>query len=570
MKKIKDLLFYYTTSEKLSLKGRLYNILASICSLFVLLNVFASPGSKIFLVGSFSLIILLIVLANKTRKYQLFSLLFIAIFSVGVIPYLFIENEGINGGMLVYIIFGATLVALLLDGKLCAITLALYILVMAGLCIFDYYDELLGLNIIQPFDTPLIRHIDVTMSVVLCCIGISLLVKFQNAVYIAEKEKAEKANRAKGDFLANMSHEIRTPMNAIIGMTKVGKTAAEQERKDYAFEKIEGASVHLLGVINDILDMSKLEAKKLELSPAVVDFREMIQKIASMFSFKVLEKNQKFTMHIDENIPVELFYDDQRLSQVITNLLSNAVKFTPENGTIDLSSYLVKKDDRVCDIRIEVKDTGIGISKEQQSKLFTLFEQAENDTTRKYGGTGLGLSISKNIIELMGGEISVASEIGKGSTFSFTVQVGIPQLKKHDIPNEEIIEDSFDRFHILLVEDIDINIEIMLALLEPTNINIDYAKNGREAVDLISNNPERYDLIFMDLQMPVMDGYEATRQIRAINTRKAREIPIIAMTANVFREDIDMCIQAGMNDHLGKPLDFDEVLAVLRKYLKST
>ena len=568
MKKIKDLLFYYTTSEKLSLKGRLFNILASICSLFVLINVFTSPGTKIFLIGSFLLIILLIVLANKTKKFQLFSVLFIAIFSVAVIPYLFIENEGINGGMLLYIIFGATLVSLLLDGKLCVITLALYILVMAGLCILDYYDELLGLNIIQPFDTSLIRHIDVTMSVVLCCIGISLLIKFQNAVYIAEKEKAEKANRAKGDFLANMSHEIRTPMNAIIGMTKVGKTAAEPERKDYAFEKIEGASVHLLGVINDILDMSKIEAKKLELSPAVFDFREMMHKVASMISFRVVEKKQNFKMHIDENIPGELFYDDQRLSQVVTNLLSNAFKFTPEHGTIDLSAYLVKKDDRFCDIQIEIHDTGIGVSKEQQDKLFTLFEQAENNITRKYGGTGLGLSISKNIVELMGGEISVVSEIGKGSTFSFIVRVGIPELIKHDTTKEEVIEDCFDRFHILLAEDIEINSEIVLALLEPTRINIDCVKNGLEAVDMFSDNPERYDLIFMDLQMPEMDGYEATRQIRAINTQKALEIPIVAMTANVFREDIDLCIQAGMNDHLGKPLDFDEVLEVLRKYLR--
>ena len=567
MKKIKDIFYYYTTSEKLTMKGRLFNVLAGICSLFVLINVFTSHESKLFLVGCFFIIVLLIGFANKTKKYQLFSLLFIAIFSVAVIPYLFIENEGINGGMMLYIIFGATLVTLLLDGKLCVITLALYILIMAGLCILDYYDVVLGLDIIKQFDSPLIRHIDVTVSVVLCCIGISLLVKFQNTVYIAEKEKAEKANRAKGDFLANMSHEIRTPLNAIVGMTMVGKAASEPERKDYAFEKIDAASGYLLGVINDILDMSKIEAKKLELSPAVFDFREMIQKVVDIIGFRVIERNQNFKMYIDENIPCELFYDDHRLSQVITNLLSNAVKFTPECGTIELSARLVKKDDRVCDIFIEVSDTGIGISKEQQSRLFTLFEQAENNTSRKFGGTGLGLSISKNIVELMGGEISVVSEIGKGSTFSFIVQVGIPKLEKSDTPRQVITKDCFDRFNILLVEDIDINSEIVLALLEPTLINIDCVKNGREAVDLIKNDPERYDLIFMDLQMPEMDGYEATRQIRAINTRKAREIPIVAMTANVFREDIEMCVQVGMNAHLGKPLDYNAVLEVLRKFL---
>jgi CheY-like chemotaxis protein/two-component sensor histidine kinase len=505
-----------------------------------------------------------------------------------------------------------------------------------------------------------------------------------------------------------MSHEIRTPMNAIIGMTSIGKAAASLDRKDYALLKIEDASVHLLGVINDILDMSKIEANKLVLSPAVFKFEEMLQKVVNIINFRVAEKHLEFTVHLDKNIPELLFCDAQRLAQVIANLLSNAVKFTPEYGSIKLSACMLKREESICHIQVEVSDTGIGISKEQQSRLFTSFEQAESSTTRKYGGTGLGLTISKRIVELMGGNIRMESEPGKGSLFSFTIQAGVPgpehqadlfpssisdgrsirilavdddsevreyfidisqrlgidcdvvasgeealvyickgspydlffvdwkmpgmdgieltrRIKENGICKNVVImissidwdeietearlagvdafipkplffstivdcinkcynidflksaekqslesSDYFDGFHVLLAEDVETNREIMLTLLEPTLLGIDCAKNGLEALNMFRENTGRYDLVFMDLQMPEMDGYEATRRIRALNTPDAPTVPIIAITANVFREDIDKCIEAGMNGHLGKPLDFDEVLGTLRKYLTNT
>jgi signal transduction histidine kinase len=480
---------------------------------------------------------------------------------------LFITNEGISGGMVLYFVFGATVIALLLDGNICKVTVALYLVIVVFLCVLNYYDGLYGWNIIKPFETDLIRYFDVTISAVLCSIGIVLLAKFQNAIYIAEKEKAENANRAKSDFLANMSPEIRTPLNAIIGMTTVGRSASGLEKKEDAFKKIEDASAHLLGIINDILDMSKIEANKLELSPAVFNFEEMIQKVTGIINFRIVEKNQEFIVDLDKNIPRKLLCDDQLLSQIITNLLGNAVKFTPRLGRISLIARLLKKEEDTCDIQIEVSDTGIGISEEQQTRLFTLFEQAENNTTRKYGGTGLGLSISQRIAELMGSEIIVASEVGKGSVFSFTIQAKIPGPEMQDESLSSREADRFEGFRVLLAEDVEINSEILLALLEPTLISIDCAENGLEALNTFKDNPERYDLIFMDIQMPVMDGYEATRRIRALNTPKALEIPIVAMTANVFREDIEHCLEAGMNDHLGKPLDFDQVSEVLRKYL---
>jgi CheY-like chemotaxis protein len=479
------------------------------------------------------------------------------------------------------------------------------------------------------------------------------------------------------------------------------------ERKDYAFEKIEAASTHLLGVINDILDMSKIEAGKLELSFSDFDFEKMLQKVVNVINFRVDEKAQQLTVHIDKRIPRALIGDDQRLAQVVTNLLSNAVKFTPEEGSIWLDTQLLEEEDGVCVIEISVADSGIGISPEQQERLFTSFQQAESSTSRKFGGTGLGLAISKRIVELMDGRIWVESEAGHGSTFTFMVKLkrgaslkpsllnpgvnwknirtlavddaadireyftelsrslgihcdtasgaveacalidsngpydlyfidwkmpemdgitltriimergrgqsvvimisstewsviedeakraGINKfLPKPLFPSmiadcineclgarsfakeEETAElDDFSGRRLLLVEDVEINREIILTLLESTNLVIDCAENGVEAVKLFSKNPRSYNMIFMDLQMPEMDGYEATRQIRALEAENASGspfsggTPIIAMTANVFREDIEKCLEAGMNGHLGKPLELKEVLDKLREYL---
>jgi PAS domain S-box-containing protein len=383
------------------------------------------------------------------------------------------------------------------------------------------------------------------------------------------QQKAEQASRVKSEFLSNMSHEMRTPMNAIIGMTLIGKSAAGIEKKDLAFAKIENASTHLLGVINDILDMSKIEANKFELAPQIFRFESMFQAIVNMLKFRVDEKHQEFFMHIDKQIPQTLFGDDMRLAQVITNLLSNAVKFTPEYGILSLDACLLKEENGVCTIQITVTDTGIGISEEQQGRLFHSFVQAENSTSRKFGGTGLGLAISKRIIEMMGGEIWVVSELGKGSTFGFTIDAvhrdDQPAFESEELPVEET--DDFGGCSLLLVEDIEINREIALELLESTGLAIDCAENGVEAVAMFAAAPEKYDMILMDVQMPEMDGYEATRRIRAFDAARAATIPIIAMTANVFREDIEKCLTSGMNAHLGKPLDINELLKTLRVYL---
>jgi len=384
------------------------------------------------------------------------------------------------------------------------------------------------------------------------------------------------ASKAKSEFLSNMSHEMRTPMNAIINMTAIAKNSADIDRKNYALDKIGDASSHLLGVINDILDMSKIEANKFELVPIEFNFEKMINRVVNVVNFRVEEKHQNLIVDIDKAIPNFLIGDDQRISQVITNLLGNAVKFTPEKGSISLRAELTGEKNNACTIQISVVDTGIGINEENQKKLFKSFNQADPSTSRKYGGTGLGLSISKSFVEMMKGKIWVESEDGNGSTFAFTMQVQRStetEEKKQPEENKAEQKTNFTGHKILLVEDMEINREIVLMLLETTQLEIDCAVNGLQAVEMFLEDPARYEMIFMDVHMPGMDGYEATRQIRMYETKLKetgkvqKRIPIIAMTANVFKEDIENCIKAGMDGHLGKPLDFEVIMHYLRDYL---
>jgi len=378
-------------------------------------------------------------------------------------------------------------------------------------------------------------------------------------------EQATAASKAKSEFLANTSHEIRTPLNAITGMTNIGKSAADMDQMVNCFNRIETASGHLLGIINDILDMAKIEAGKLELSAADFHFGSMLQRVAHNFSCCVAEKRQKFNIYVDESIPDMVVGDEQRLSQVVNNLVSNAVKFTPEEGSIRIDAYFMGEKDGLCTIKIAVTDSGIGISPEQQARLFQPFQQAESCLTRKFGGTGLGLTIVRNMVGMMGGKVWIESELEKGATFAFTVRLGRGKTKDRGL-GENVLP-QFAGYRILLADDMEINREIVMALLEPTHLQIDCAENGKEAVALFSEAPEKYDMILMDMQMPEMDGCEATRSIRALDVPNAGTIPIIAVTANVFQEDIERCLASGMNNHIGKPLDLDVLLEHLCGYL---
>ena len=536
------------------------------------------------------------------------------------------------------------------------------------------------------------------------------LVHMTHSVDITEmvnmQEELENASRAKGDFLSRMSHEIRTPLNAVIGMNNIAQSSDDLVKIHQCHEKIKGASKHLLSLINDILDMSKIEADKFELSYNEFDFEKVLMNITNVTNFRAQEKRQELVVNLDKDIPSFILSDELRLSQVITNLLSNAVKFTPENGSVILN---VKKTAETSDdttLLIEVVDSGIGISEEQQKRLFTSFEQADNSISHKFGGTGLGLAISKRIVELMGGTIWIESELNQGAKFAFKITVQkcgeksgnelSPKIDKnslrilavddseetllsiahvmraHGLPCDvtgrgaealEMIEKCGDKSYniffvdwqmpgmdgielaqeikktagdnaalfiisgadwssvekkavkagvtgfipkplfpsslidaingcldadsakpevhtqgseanldfkdhtILIAEDIEINQEIMTAVLEESKISIDFANDGQEAVSMFRESPDKYSLILMDIQMPELNGYEATQAIRSLKSERAKSIPIIAMTANVFTEDIENCLSSGMNEHLGKPIDSSDLFDKLKTYL---
>ena len=520
------------------------------------------------------------------------------------------------------------------------------------------------------------------------------------------REGAEQASAAKSEFLLDMSHEMRTPLNAIIGMTGIARESGSIDRKEYCLKKIEDASAYLLDVINNILDISKIETGRLELSNESFVFERMIQKAVNLINFQVEEKYQYFSVNLNDNIPYSMIGDSQRLIQIITNLLSNAVKFTPESGNVRLDARLVSTENNVHTIQIDITDSGTGISPENQARLFNPYYKAHSYTSREYAKAELGLSISRHLVNLMGGRIWVDSELGLGATISFTFpakrddygrnkmlsnvsywenkralvvddapnilvyfrgeaarlsitcdvalsgEAAIEQIEKNglydiyfidwkmqgingietaekikelsagkqkpiivimspvvewtlieedaktagidhylqkplfrsdiidclnkffgpkpvEVTKEQDINDNFEGFRILMVEDIEINREIVLANLEATKLAIDCAENGKAALKMVMSAEKPYDMIFMDLQMPEMDGFEATHKIRKYEASiSAKRTPIIAMTASVFREDIDKCIKAGMNDHLGLPLNIDEMLKKLRIYLK--
>jgi len=385
------------------------------------------------------------------------------------------------------------------------------------------------------------------------------------------------ASRTKSEFLANMSHEIRTPINAVTGMTAIARSSGDLTRIYDCLDKIGLASRQLLGLINDILDMSKIEARKFELAHEPFDLHAMADNVKNIISIKTQEKKQNFSVDLASDLPEVVIGDDMRLSQILLNLLSNAVKFTSQGGDIFLTLKRTGSVDGKEEIEASVEDTGIGITDEQLDRLFNAFVQADSGTAKRFGGTGLGLAISKSLAELMGGGINVKSAPGKGSRFTVRVllEKGNRDMLEASQANKAPSDFHFNGHTLLLAEDVPINREIVIALLEDTNVTIDCAENGKIALDTYSADPNRYDMIFMDVQMPVMDGYDATIAIRAFEQKMKKNgalkhpngIPIIAMTANAFAEDVEHCLKAGMNGHIAKPIEVEAMLNIADKYL---
>ncbi len=402
----------------------------------------------------------------------------------------------------------------------------------------------------------------VTLALITLAIILALLKKSRQTIALnaQARDEAQLHNRLKSEFISNISHEIRTPLNAIIGFGQVLTEQLEDARHKKLIYQVTNSSEMLLQLINDLLDFSKIEAGKLALDPGPYNIKRSLKKLGDIFSAQAQAKDLSLVFKIDPETPKLLIFDELRFKQVLANLISNAIKFS-ERGKVEIGVVNASMTDTHCRLKVWVKDTGIGITEEQQQRLFQPFTQAESSTARKFGGSGLGLHICNQLLALMGSQMNLESEPGVGTTFSF--EINLPRTRQQEAATlEEQHSTEFLYTRVLLVEDNDINVDVLQAMLSTTNLSLTRVENGKQALAILAE--QEFDIILMDIQMPEMDGYEASRRIRA---QLQLDTPILALTANAMQQDIDACLQVGMDGHVSKPIQKSHLLGSLQPFL---
>lgn len=517
-------------------------------------------------------------------KIRLFYALIVAPVNLIVFPFLFLwaEGGGIESGMPVWLTFGILLVCIMTSGIYFRILLVLTVVMDVAIILYGYSHQ----DTFKYIDNDRYYYFDNMIAILVVAGTIGLILKYQKyvekkqtqriekAVIEAEQEKhnAERANVAKTNFLANMSHDIRTPMNAIVGMTDIAKyNIDDKEKVQDCLDKITASSTQLLNLLNNILDMSEIEMEMLKLKESQFSMTELAENIQIVLAQMARGRKVEFEMTCDVE-HTNLLGDAVRLRQVLMNIISNGIKYTGAFGRVNVTirEDLESGGDDYAFFDVVVEDTGVGMSQDFiDHSIFKPFERAEDRRVQKVEGSGIGMSITKSIIDAMGADLRIESTVGEGSKFFVRMRFKRDKEVQKNFRQEDGISilDATGK-NILVVEDNDTNMEIIKAILERTHAHVTCAWDAEEAIDIISKSKEgRFDLILMDIQMPGMDGYCAARAIRSMDRRDSMTVPIIAMTANAFAQDVEKALNAGMNAHIAKPIDVDELFQKMYHFL---
>lgn len=529
-------------------------------------------------------LIAMAVLANiYPKKVQLFYALIVAPVNLIIFPFMFLwaEGGGIESGMPVWLTFGVLLVCIMTSGVYFKILLVLTVVTDISIILYGYFHQ----DTFKYIDNDFYYYEDNLIAILVVAGTIGLILKYQHyvqsrqtkriegAVIEAEQEKvnAQKANAAKTNFLANMSHDIRTPMNAIVGMTDIAKyNIDDKEKVQECLDKITASSTQLLNLLNNILDMSEIEMDALKLKESQFSMTELVENIQIVLTQMARGRKVELEMTCDV-AHTNLLGDSVRLRQVLMNIISNGIKYTEAFGKVSVSIKETEEDGSdYASFDIVVEDTGVGMTQEFiENHIFKPFERSGDRRVQKVEGSGIGMSISKSIIDAMGASLRIESTVGVGSGFFIHMRF----KKDKEIQKSFMQEDGISILdatgkNILVVEDNDMNMEIIKAILERTHAHVICAWDAEEAIDIFSKSKEgRFDLILMDIQMPGMDGYSAARMIRSMDRKDSMTIPIMAMTANAFAQDVEKAFNAGMNAHIAKPIDVDELFQKMYHFL---